>query len=116
MPPVLSPEQILALPRAQAAALVVQLGARLAMEEDSAPTVEPSAPPDRLITPQEAATRVGLSVRTLIKRRHRMPYQAWLVPSGTRLIRFSERRIDEYLASKHTLVPAPGQRRTLRRA
>jgi hypothetical protein len=108
------PEQIRLVSRSVAAALVVQLGGRLAMEEEAARAPEPAAPPDRLITPQEAAGRVGLSMRTLIKRRHRMPYQAWLVPSGTRLIRFSERRIAEYLASKTTVVPAPGQRARVR--
>src|SRR4029434_131283 len=74
------------------------------------------APPvsDRLITPQEAAARVGVAARTLIKRRHRLPYSAWLVPSGTRLIRFSDQRITEYLASKTMLVPVPGQRARVR--
>jgi len=57
------------------------------------------AAPDRLLTAQEAARLLGITDQTLYKRRHQLPFRGWVVPTGTRLVRFSERAIHEYLDS-----------------
>lgn len=95
------PGALLRLPKAQAAALIVQLGARLAMEEEEA--LVPAAPsgetPDEPLDVKEAARRLGCS-RTALYEHMAEPFFAQLrLPTGTRRIRFSARKIAAALAA-----------------
>jgi hypothetical protein len=54
--------------------------------------------PERLLTVREAAAALGLAKVTLLRRRHLVPYRDLIVPVvGTRNLRFSAARIEEYL-------------------
>ena len=113
MAPVLSPEQILALPRSQAAWLIVQLGARLAMEEPEVPPT-PEAP-DEPLDVKEAARRLGCSTTALYEHRHDPFFARLRLPTKTRRIRFSARKIAAALAAgpgpSSTIAPeGPRQR------
>lgn len=87
----------MALPRAQAAALIVQLGARLAMDEpEVAPAVEA---PDEPLDVKEAARRLGCSKTALYEHLHDPFFARLRLPTGTRRIRFSARKIAAALAA-----------------
>jgi len=74
-------------------------------------SASPSVVEDRVLTPTEAAAIVGVKARTMVKRRHAKPYRDWLAPSPTRHVRFSSRKIAEYLAQSGSVaVHVPGER------
>jgi hypothetical protein len=53
---------------------------------------------DRLLTGREAAKTLGLAYSSLLRRRTQVPYRDLIVPvAGTRNLRFSAARIEEYL-------------------
>ena len=71
---------------------------RLVLEEfeavDGLPAQKPT--PDRLIDLEEAAERLGVTVRWL--KEHRPPY---FVELSSKMFRVSERRLDAWLGSPH---------------
>ncbi len=48
----------------------------------------------------QAATMLGLAVDTLYRRARKPPFAAFLVPTGTRRLVFSRRRIEEHVARR----------------
>lgn len=63
-----------------------------------APT--PASPPDRLLTPREAATRLSVEVRWLYRHADQLPFTRRL---GPRTLRFSEAGIARYMVEKKPL-------------
>ncbi len=93
---------------AQAAALQGQLAARLATAE-SPGAPESAARGDELLPAPAAAAILGVSPLTLLRKRHRAPYRGFVVPVGTRHVRFSRRLIEEFIAL-HAGSASPARR------
>lgn len=53
---------------------------------------------DEALTTEQAAVRLGVSPKTLQHRRHRAPYDALVIETGTRSVRWSAKRIAAFLA------------------
>ena len=53
---------------------------------------------DRNLDVSEAAAMLGLAVDTLYRRARKPPFVSFLVPTGTRRLLFSRRRIEDYIA------------------
>jgi len=53
---------------------------------------------DRLLTPEQAAARLGLTVRQVYRRAHRFPFTTRL---GRRTLRFSEAGLNRWLKHNH---------------
>jgi hypothetical protein len=71
----------------------------------------PTAGGDRLLTGREAAKTLGLAYSSLLRRRTQVPYRDLLVPvAGTRNLRFSAVRIEQYL--RDAVAHSAGPRRT----
>jgi hypothetical protein len=70
----------------------------------------PVAGGDRLLTGREAAKTLGLAYSSLLRRRTQVPYRDLLVPvAGTRNLRFSAVRIEQYL--RNAVAHSAGPRR-----
>jgi predicted DNA-binding transcriptional regulator AlpA len=78
---------------AQCAALLAAIGARLA---SPAPSPTPAAP-DRLLTPEEAASFLGVTPSWLIRRAKRLPFAR---PLSRKVIRFSEAGLQRWAAAR----------------
>lgn len=88
---------------AQASALAGRLAVRAMMARPA----EPSAP-DQALTAAEAAPLLGKAPTTLYRLARQEPYRSLLVPTGNRTLRFSSRRISEYLGGTATSGPTKG--------
>lgn len=79
-------------------------------------------PTDELLDVREAARRIGVSPVTLAHRAQKPPYVGFLVPTGTRVLRFSARGIKQWQrsaseAGSSTSEPAgPTERRKRRQS
>jgi hypothetical protein len=78
---------------AQCAALLAAIGARLA---SPVPTVPPPTS-DRLLTPDEAASLLGVTPAWLIRRAKRLPFAR---PLSRKVIRFSEAGLQRWAAAR----------------
>ncbi len=87
-------------PRAIPAA-IAHLAARLLTEPP--PTQPPLAPTGRLLTPDEAAARLGVARRWVY--RHQEQLKA--VPLSKRKLRIPEAAVERVLAGKRPLSPKP---------
>ncbi len=85
---------------AQASALAGRLAMRVVLVQPLDPTV-----PDQALSVQQAALRLGKAPSSLYRLVRQEPYRSLRVPTGNRTIRFSARRIQEYLSG--TVTPGP---------
>jgi len=83
----------------RAAAVVTVLGTRMATVPAAVSRGLDASVPDELLEVDEAARRLGIAPATLY-RRARTTYRGLVVPTGTRNLRFSARRIEEYCARR----------------
>jgi hypothetical protein len=83
------------------------LAGRLAMRAMLARPLEP-VPPDQALSVTQAAVLLGKAPTTLYRLARQEPYQSLLVPTGNRTLRFSSRRISEYLGGTATSGPTEG--------
>ncbi len=83
------------------------LAGRLAMRVVLARPLDPAGP-DQALSVQEAALRLGKASSSLYRLARQEPYRSMLVPTGNRTIRFSSRRIVEYLSGTVTSGPIQG--------
>jgi hypothetical protein len=89
---------------------------RLEMLQRVVPTLgqDPVPVPERLLKPAEAAAALGLAKVSLLRRRHLVPYRDLIVPvPGTRNVRFSASRVEQYLKNA-VHMHAPGGSKRLR--
>ena len=113
------PELVQELPPHVCRALTIKAGAVVTMlatrleSTDATPERTQAAAADELLTAGQAAALLGISPLTIIRRRHRRPYSDFVVPIGTRLIRFSSARIQAYISESAGSVSVP--RRPARR-
>jgi hypothetical protein len=85
----------------EATALVLRLTVRAVV----APPRLASDAPDTTLTTRQAAEMLGMRVITLHHKAHQDPWRTLRVDNGTRLLRWSRRRIEAFLA---TPVPRVG--------
>lgn len=88
---------------AQASALAGRLAIRAMMARSPDP-----AAPDQALSVEQAAALLGKAPTTLYRLARQEPYQLLLVPTGNRTLRFSSRRISEYLGGTVTSGPTQG--------
>ena len=100
------PSTATAVTAEQAAALLRELAgiqmllvARLATNTEGPVSPQARAPEDRLLTPQEAAARLGVTVRWFYRHADNLPFTRRLSP---RTLRFSEGGIARYLAQRRS--------------
>jgi hypothetical protein len=80
------------------------------MAQDKGLVEPPAVGGDRLLTGREAAKTLGLAYSSLLRRRTQVPYRDLLVPvAGTRNLRFSAVRIEQYL--RNAVAPSARPRR-----
>lgn len=96
LPPEQLPEACGALAEAQALLQVRLVGTGQVNGQKLAPKA-PTAPPDRLLTSEEAATMLGVDVRWLYRRADKLPFTRKL---GPRTLRFSEAGIRRWLETR----------------
>jgi hypothetical protein len=107
------PEAAVALPRATVQvmlfrAMAAQQACVAALLVSEPPTLTVSEP-DRLLTARDAAPLLGISVITLLRKRHRAPYRDFVVSTGTRRPGFSLHRIQHHI-ELHAGSAAPTRR------
>lgn len=92
----LRPEQVEALIN-RCAALQCLLAARLLSMRPHRPTPDVPVEPDRLLTPEAAASRLNVSVRWLYRHAHTLPFTRRL---SRKRLRFSEAGLRRYMATR----------------
>jgi predicted DNA-binding transcriptional regulator AlpA len=80
--------------RTECAAVLALVGARLVELEAARPVHE-----DELLDVRQAARLIGISPLTLSHKRKVPPYAALVVPTGSRVVRYSRARIEAWKAS-----------------
>jgi hypothetical protein len=87
---------------AQASALAGRLAVRIVLA-----LAHESPAPDQALSAKQAAERLGKAPTTLYRLARNEPYRSLLLPTGNRTVRFSSRRVMEYLSG--TNRPGPNQ-------
>lgn len=84
----------IAVALAKVAAVQASLLDRLAREPVAPQSLGPTTEPDRLLAPDEAAARLGVTVRWLYRHAGQLPFTRRL---GRKTLRFSERGLARHL-------------------
>lgn len=88
-------EAIAGAGREECAAALAAIAARM-LQLDAAPVPTPA---DDLVDVQAAAQLIGISPLTLSHKRKHPPYAAFVVPTGSRVVRYSRARIEAWKQS-----------------